>query len=336
MMIRELINKFFAGQSSVEETRQVIQYFHDHPEEWEEHLREEEWEQFDNIQRLSADVTKTMLGNVKARAFPAVRIIKRLAVAASIILMLGLGWKYFLTTHTPAKIADVGRSAAPEWKHRLNKGPGNVSFDLSDGTNIEMMPNSELTYPEPFGDQKREVFLQGQALFNAAKGESKPFIVHSDAISTTVLGTRFLVTSFSDQSVITVRLLEGKVRVQAKLSGDVFLIPGEELVYDKSKMTASIHSISGEHLAQKPPENAAHTLSAKWVSFDNEALAGVFEQLQRMYNVRIEYSKEDVRKMAFIGKIDRTDSLERVLHIICSLNNLSLQRHGDVFVIKKG
>jgi ferric-dicitrate binding protein FerR (iron transport regulator) len=60
---------------------------------------------------------------------------------------------------------------------------------------------------------KREVKVEGQAAFAVVKNEQQPFIVYSDRVKTTVLGTVFEVTAEKDSDNIRVRLLAGKVMV---------------------------------------------------------------------------------------------------------------------------
>jgi hypothetical protein len=69
--------------------------------------------------------------------------------------------------------------------------------------------------------------------------------------------------------------------------------------------------------------------------FNNQPLAKVFDQLQDMYNVEIDYTAEEVRNKYFIGKFNRTDSLERILGQIATLNNLKVVKESGKFMIRK-
>jgi len=69
--------------------------------------------------------------------------------------------------------------------------------------------------------------------------------------------------------------------------------------------------------------------------FNNQSLAEVFDQLENLYNTRITYSRADLKGLSFIGKIDKTDSLEHILKSITLLNDLKLEKQNGGYVIKK-
>jgi hypothetical protein len=69
--------------------------------------------------------------------------------------------------------------------------------------------------------------------------------------------------------------------------------------------------------------------------FNNCNLEVVFDQLQVIYNTKIIYDKAEPGNRSFIGKIDKNDSLFSILNRIALLNNFSLHKEGDSFVISK-
>ena len=62
---------------------------------------------------------------------------------------------------------------------------------LADGSKIRVNSGSELKYPKVFNSKKREVYLSGEAYFDIQHDASKPFIIHTGKVVTTVLGTAF-------------------------------------------------------------------------------------------------------------------------------------------------
>lgn len=85
---------------------------------------------------------------------------------------------------------------------------------LADGTHILLNGGTSIRYAQNFGSASRDVYLDGEAFFDVAKGSSHPFIVHSKWVITTVLGTTFSMrTSDQDQGGTTVEVASGKVRM---------------------------------------------------------------------------------------------------------------------------
>ena len=67
---------------------------------------------------------------------------------------------------------------------------------LSDGTKVYLNAASELKYPVQFDSKKRQVHLSGEAYFEVAKDECRPFFVQAGDVRIRVLGTSFNVTSY--------------------------------------------------------------------------------------------------------------------------------------------
>ena len=88
-----------------------------------------------------------------------------------------------------------------------------------------------------FENNKRIVYLSGEAFFDVAKDKAKPFSVITKGISTTALGTSFNVKAYADDPLVKVLLMTGKVGVEylsAKSNG-LILNPGMGAEYDSNK-----------------------------------------------------------------------------------------------------
>ncbi|HTE28201.1 FecR family protein [Flavitalea sp.] len=288
------------------------------------------------------------------------------AVAACIVLVFVLGWSLLGNEKPVAHAVSINNNEshvviAPVLRQLTNNTNILKEFLLNDGTKVLLSGNSKLSYYEPFQENKRDVHLSGKGEFIVAKNESSPFTVFSGDISTTALGTRFIVTAFEDSHDVTVKLYEGKVVVK-RLGGkgqtnkkdqsnnrDYYLVPGDQLVYSKpsgavrvsvfiTKMPVKADSIfSSVPMPMPVTEDPAIPKygSASWFMFNNQPLSDVFDQLANMYNARITYSKDDVSRMYFIGTFNKSDSLEKVLKQIIKINNLKLTKQHNEYLITK-
>jgi len=70
---------------------------------------------------------------------------------------------------------------------------------LSDGTLVKLNSDSRLTFSEKFDETSREVFLEGEAFFDVKNNPKRPFIVRTQQINTTALGTSFNVQAYVEQ-----------------------------------------------------------------------------------------------------------------------------------------
>ena len=287
------------------------------------------------------------------------RLIAGAAVAASVILIIGMSSGWFsgkvrvgvqpgrqakLPIKEPGKFDPLMAVV----QHEVNTSGKTKQLILPDGSQIALCDSSELTYKEPAGGKRRDVYLIGKADFAVAKNKAKPFTVFSEGISTTAIGTKFTVTAKEKERFIRVRLHEGKVVIKslkgytAQWPKEIYLVPGQELVYDKSRREVSVVSFISENRAGKPSpglskENPSipHYDKRSWFMFNNQPLNEIFDALAEMYDRKIVYQKKDVKDMYFIGTYEKADSLEKILKQIALLNNLAVTKQNDTFKIEK-
>lgn len=278
------------------------------------------------------------------------RIIGFSAVAASLFVMTCIGWLFF----QPKTEKVAANSVQPVVIKLLARVVKNVSgklqtIQLQDGSNVLLWDKSEIKFTEPFVNDKREISLKGKAGFKVAKDKSKPFSVFSGDIYTTALGTAFTVTNFEKEHLIRVQLHEGKVvvksvdSIKAKLNRSFYLLPGQEFVYDKRSATGKICRIQkpitknenkNRELINENPSVPKHVEGA-WYMFNNQSLSVIFDQLRSMYGAEIVYRKMDVDKLYFIGRFEKTDSLEYILKNIAAINKLTFTKENNRFIIRK-
>ncbi|MGJ8560408.1 MAG: FecR family protein [Litorimonas sp.] len=112
-----------------------------------------------------------------------------------------------------------------------------LTRQLADGSTLEVNTDSEIRVE--LSDNQRSIYLlRGQAMFDVAHDESRPFVVFAGDRRVTALGTLFEVRMDSASTQVT--LLEGKVRVEeialtdvvtaVKPVASVELKPGERFV----------------------------------------------------------------------------------------------------------
>ncbi len=280
------------------------------------------------------------------------RLLVAAAIAASVLLVAGLGWKLFFQGKQETQVAINPKEAVDSVltfvHHEVNRTGKEKRIQLPDGSLIVLAHNSEITYQVPFTD-KRDITLKGKANFKVAKDKTRPFTVISGTIATTALGTEFTVTAFENTSQIIVRLYEGKVVVKAvdkenwRMKNDVYLLPGQELVYSDdeivrvrafNKSNAASEKIKSKELSLDNPSIPTDT-EGSWFMFNNQSLEQVLDQLAGLYNAKIVYDKKDVQNIYFTGKYNKSHSLETILKRIGSLNNLTITKKDTAFIISK-
>jgi transmembrane sensor len=294
-----------------------------------EYIGEEEWEAFQPNNVLSPDISGKLWNNIKKNtASPAVHYsyFKWMAVAASVLLVVALSWQFILKKQRTSITITATVATA---KNISNNTPQKKALTLSDGSTVELSPNSTLSYSERFNSLKRDVIVSGGANFNIAKDVAKPFSVSINSVLITVLGTRFTVNSYEANNVTKVILYEGRIMIKIVDSSfqdknGYYLTPGDIFIYKKK----SADSLSARILHLEKDKDDCYV-------FNNCPLDVVFDQLQIIYNTKVIYNKEELGNRSFIGKIDKKDSLYHILESIALLNNFGLHKQGDSFEISR-
>jgi len=91
---------------------------------------------------------------------------------------------------------------------------------LKDGTRVLLSVESRLRVPKNYGKKSRDVYLEGEALFEVEHDEKRPFRVHAPGAVAEDLGTIFGVRGYPDGSPVRVVVAEGIVEVQATSSAE--------------------------------------------------------------------------------------------------------------------
>ncbi|MFA9371474.1 MAG: FecR family protein [Labilibaculum antarcticum] len=208
---------------------------------------------------------------------------------------------------------------------------GEYSTTLSDGTKIWMNSLSSLRYPIQFAKNERKVYLSGEAYFEVAKNELKPFyVVLETGMEIRVLGTKFNIMSYGDEDLVETTLLEGKVQVITKNANGCeqknILIPNQQLSFNKESKKSEVKSVDA-------------SIYAAWknglFTFENEKLGVFMRKLERWYGCDIVYENEELRNISFTGEIKKYENFSSVLKILKLTEDIDFAVKGNVVYIKK-
>lgn len=206
---------------------------------------------------------------------------------------------------------------------------------LSDGTKVWLNAGSKLRYPVNFVDKTREVYLEGEAFFDVTKQKKRLFVVKTSDILVKVYGTQFNVKSYPEENIIQTTLVRGSVAIENMRKGYenqiVYLKPNQTATfYKEQKETASLQKEPSAKITEKknnktvpekieiiPNINPVPIISWKdnrWV-IDGETLDQLAVNLERRYNVQIQFNDESLKKYKFSGTLTN-ETFEQVLKIV--------------------
>ena len=207
------------------------------------------------------------------------------------------------------KITYSNNVSTTELIYNTLKIPNGKRFEveLSDGTVVHMNSGSTLRYPVAFLKNKsREVFLTGEAFFDVAKDKAHPFTVNTEELKVEVLGTKFNVSSYTDDITTDIVLVEGKVG----------LYKGKKVNENLVKLTPGLKGSNTKGQPNITTEKVNTDIYTAWLQgslvFKNMSFDAIIKKLERHYNVTFINKNKTLGKEIFNASFDQ-EPIETVL-----------------------
>jgi ferric-dicitrate binding protein FerR (iron transport regulator) len=203
----------------------------------------------------------------------------------------------------------------------INTPPGRqFHMQLEDGTQVWLNAGSAMTFPTAFTGTERSVKVSGEAYFEVSASAARPFFVQvKDDYSIQVLGTRFNVHAYKDESYIQTTLLAGTIRVRSQV-----LKPGQELI---------VHDGQTQLLSGIDTTQATAWKNGTFYFRERSHIDEVMRQLARWYDVEVIY-EDGVPDVVFSGEMQRGLSLMQVIRGMDDMG-VSFTLQGRQLLIRK-
>jgi transmembrane sensor len=234
--------------------------------------------------------------------------------AASILLLLGLGgWWYYSE-----------KVIGPRQVILAKDGPRHVP--LPDGSFVDLRKGAELTYSEPFNED-RKVELKGEAFFLLATRPSGPFSIHTAHAIIEQMGTSLVVKDLpaSDEVIVTT----GKVKFTDRddPSRNRIVRAGENMILAEERFTPS---------RKKDPNFMSWKTGV--LDFRDEPLESAAAAVGDFFELPVFISPDlggEIGKIKVNARFDH-QPLEQVLEELRLTSGLDIQKRKDtlVFTIK--
>lgn len=201
-----------------------------------------------------------------------------------------------------------------------------TNANLPDGSIISLNKNAVIKYDAAFSGNVREIDLEGQAFFDVARDESKPFVIHAGGASVEVLGTSFSVDATENSEITTVFVESGKVKFYCIGMGNndtamVVLEPGEKGVFNRK--SGSIEKLTPDYSDDLFWANGT-------LVFDDAGISKVLEVLRYHYSVDITLSNDRINDCRLTATFVN-DPIDVVLGVIAESFGLTLSRQDNVW-----
>lgn len=181
-------------------------------------------------------------------------------------------------------------------------------IELPDGSQVQTNSGSLLLYPEKFTGDTRTVFLIGEASFKVKSNPDKPFVVRSNMLSVTALGTEFNVAAYPEKEELVATLLEGKIKVTCGINKEEhMLLPGQQL---------SFHRSSGESRLEEADRDDVTAWQRGVLLFRSVTVKEMLLTLERKYNVEIRCDEYRFNEDKYNFRFLKQATLQEVLSVM--------------------
>jgi len=214
---------------------------------------------------------------------------------------------------------DIDQDFVNEFKLIVPKGE-RYHVTMIDGTEVELNANSTLSFTNAVSSKDREVELTGEAFFDVAHDESRPFIVQSSNVQIEVLGTEFNVSNYADNKFSQITLIEGSVNVSNANGDNVVIKPGEQatVYYNQNNINVQLADV------QK---------SVAWMAgrliFNDDKLEDLIPRINQWYGVKFVLIGEGVKKMRFTGTLKKENDLIYFLQMLKYTKGISYEINNE-------
>lgn len=314
--MEELLSKYFLGEASVEEAREV--------EEWRgaNRANAEEYLEMRRVWLASGKLEQSdqaaMADILSPQEEQDVRVVplwnqRPFQVAAGVVLLIAAIFAVIKVATTPPPYGEVVAEV--------------TEYVLPDGSQVTLQRGASITIDD--FKVKRNVQLNGKAFFEVEPDEDKPFVVATTGAMVEVLGTSFMVNTTEESGLTEVMVSTGEVSFAQNpqafkgKSMNIRLKPGE-----MGKL------VIGKRGIQKKKISDENFLSwkTKELSFRREPLKDVADKFLDVYGVELRLQNPQLKYCKLSAQFKDKEP-EEVVDIIAQTFGLNYQKSEADYVL---
>lgn len=237
------------------------------------------------------------------------KILRYVAMIAVIITSGLLSYTLFLTDQSIKIVVNIEETEK--------------KIELPDGTTVFLASKSSIEYAKVFSEHERLVHLKGEAFFNVARNEEKPFVILTAETKTRVLGTSFRISEKEKRTNIKVRtgivefmdinMPENKIR----------LVKGEMAQFIKKQ----------DVILKGDTEYNNEHFSIEILEYNKVDLGKVCSDLSEIFSTEIKIQTENNSQLAITAIFENQD-LESIIESICFILDLEFVREENYILLK--
>ncbi len=311
MNMEELLAKYFAGESSVSEAKEV--------EEWRSASKDNARSFFEAKKIWLAGKTieepkPGVFDDIVKQQAPTISLLpKILKFAAAIVIVAGVSfllYNYFISPYGSGDEIVAEKT---------------LSTKLPDGSNVTVQKGSRLKIND--FETSRSVTLSGRAYFDIKEDPTKPFTIETESAKVQVVGTKFVVNS-RDKKNTEVFVESGQVNLYQKPEA----FNGSNMMVSLTSGESGELSVGTRGIRKKKVKDQNYLAwKTGYLSFRNTNMTDVANVLEDTYGIQVEFENASIRLCRLTANYKEKTS-EEVLEYIAETFDFSFSRQGNKVV----
>jgi len=193
---------------------------------------------------------------------------------------------------------------------------------LNDGSVVYLTSGATLTCPEQFAADKRQVSVQGDALFDIYSKKDCPFLIETEAVVVEVLGTAFNIKTAGKTS-FELSVQHGLVKATLKTTGDhIFLKTGETVCLENNQQLMKKQSVDKQQFAKYSEK----------ICFKDESLENIVHVINKISDKPVSISDNDLKNRGITIPFNN-NTVEEMVELLCEVLDLKYTDDGKEIVI---
>ena len=295
---RHILERYLQGQASLEEKRIIDSWYEAMGKDHHSLLNNQEKLELEKRVRLTvaAHVQSTKRINSSVLRPNNSRVMARYSIGIAATILLFIASSIYIVNRNGSlqdKLAPKQGVTSLTWTQVANTQEVAKRINLPDGSYVTLEPQSQLKFSSAFNESKREIHLEGEALFEVYHNDKSPFYVFANEVTTMVLGTSFRVKAFERDKNITVAVRTGRVSVytnredkkELARSNEIVLTPNQQIIYDRNEKTILRRIV-------EVPQPILPEEKVKRMRFEEAPVKEVFVALEKVYGVDIVFDEQ--------------------------------------------
>jgi transmembrane sensor len=258
------------------------------------------WKKLDA--RISAGTTSVI------PLFGTARILR---AAAAVALMITAAYLFYFIRSSGAEALELAATTKV------------LEQKLPDGSKVVANRNTSLRYTATTRGE-RKVELRGEAFFEVAHDEARPFLVTAGELEIRDIGTAFNVRSIPGADTTFVFVESGEVQLSTADNEGVRLGKGESGGFSRKNQTFF------KTTAMSPASSISYR--TRVFTFREESLSGILEQLNAAYGSNVQLENEALGRCRLSVSFNN-EPLEVIVEVIAETLDLRKIKRGDTLML---